>query len=284
MKLNYNNIKDFYNRVKINRHYDRLNLSKEIYFLCSFQKSGRTWLRFLIANYLNDYYALGYNINFQNIYDILPAYNQFDDILSSNKKSKKYKYPLILLTHRTYNKALFKSKNVIFLVRSPFDVMVSYFFHNKKHHTRYDGEIHSFIREPSIGIKKWINYINSWSEYILLSNSIVISYEEMHKSLDLVLIRLFKSLKIPINKNTLINAIEKSSITNMREVEKKNKIKNHKYNMNDPEALRMRKGKIDGYKNYLNDDDIEFILENCNHLLTLESKKLLKIKQYDFKN
>ena len=281
MKLNYNNIKDFYNRVKINRHYDRLNLSKEMYFLCSFQKSGRTWLRFLISNYLNDYYALGYNINFQNIYNILPAYNQFDDILSSNKKSIKYKYPLILLTHQTYNKTLFNSRNVIFLIRSPLDVMVSYFFHNKKHHNRYDGDIHSFIREPLIGIKKWIVYINSWSKYIFLSKDVVISYEEMHKSLDLILIKLFKTLKIPINKNILIDVINKSNIKNMRAVEKKNKIKNHKYNVNDSEALRMRRGISGGYKDYLNDDDIEFIINQCNDELTFDSKKLLQTTKYD---
>lgn len=44
------------------------------------------------------------------------------------------------------------------------------------------------------------------------------------------------------------------------------------YNMNDSNARRVRKGMIEGYVEYLDEDDIKYIREKCNKLFTNEVK------------
>jgi len=200
---------------------------------------------------------------------------EFDDIKVSNENSINNGYPLIMLTHSEFNYSLFKFKKIIFLIRSPLDVIVSYYFHNKKHHNRYEGSIQTFVRDSVYGIKKWIKYINSWSDYLINSNAIIISYEQLHSSTQSILIDIIEYLGILVDLDCLQKAITLSKFDNMAKVEIKDEIKGHVYDKSDIESRRMRKGKIGGYYDYLDNEDVGYINASCKRYLMNESKELL---------
>ena len=99
-------------------------------YVISYPKCGRTWLRVMIAKAL----ALHYKISLETVFDpsdVIKAgcrkaprigfrHDGADLIPDPSKKSFKRKYQK------------YKNKKVIFLVRDPRDVLVSYYFHRTR--------------------------------------------------------------------------------------------------------------------------------------------------------
>ena len=105
-------------------------MGKKVYYICSFPKSGRTWLRFIIAHYLNNIYDLKLELDLRNMFQILPNdSHDHERGLEAYQYGKAKKIPLIISSHDKYNKNKFKHKRIIYLMRSVFDVLVSYYFH-----------------------------------------------------------------------------------------------------------------------------------------------------------
>ena len=81
------------------------------YYFCSFQKSGRTWLRFLIGNYYNILYELNLDLNFHNIYSLMPSLSDKKRIDQSHQLLFSSKAPLIFFTHsRSWREFLVTSR------------------------------------------------------------------------------------------------------------------------------------------------------------------------------
>ena len=161
------------------------------------------------------------------------------------------------------------------MIRSMYDTIVSYYFHNSKHHNTYDKDISNFIRDSSLGIDKWINYINSWSPFLDNEKVYVISYEKLHKNANDEIAKLLYYLNIFIDEDLLNSAILSSSFENMKRVEVKHGIANHNHDRTNEDSRRVRKGKINGYVDYLKGDDIDFIKTRCKKRLSLKSKLFL---------
>ena len=245
------------------------------YFFCSFQKSGRTWMRFMLGNYYNMMFSLGLDLNFQNLYALLPPLSDKKLIGSAYQLLKNEKLPLIFFTHSRYNPFLFNNRSTLFMIRSVYDTMVSFYFHNTKHHNNYNKGIKDFIRDPSLGVTKWINYINSWSHYINSSNSCIISYENLYSNTRDELTRLLEYLSLPIDIKIINKTIENSSFNKMQNIEIIDGIAKHNHDRSNQEARRMRKGKIEGYLDYLDNQDLDYINVNCKKYLKNKSKDLI---------
>ena len=94
------------------------NPDKSTIMLVSYPKSGNTWLRFIFANLIQDS-----SVGFSNIEKIVP------DIYQTNKRAFKRSSYLYVKSHEsfitTYNR-------VVYVVRDPRDVFLSYFNYHKK--------------------------------------------------------------------------------------------------------------------------------------------------------
>ena len=245
------------------------------YYFCSFQKSGRTWLRFILGNYLNIKFELGLDLNFHNIYTVLPSLTEKEKIAESYQLFVPLNTPLLFFTHSRYNPFLFRKDKVLFMLRSVYDTMVSFYFHNSKHHQRYEKGIKSFIKEPNLGVPRWINYMNSWAPRLLLGNCFIITYEKLYEkpveSVNDILI----FLNIPPEISIIRQALDLSSFGKMKKIEIKDGIINHNYDRNDNNARRIRKGEIGAYNNYLDNDDIQYIQHQLDINLRNKAKELL---------
>ena len=235
-------------------------------YIVSFPKSGRTWLRMLLAQAVSmktgkrlnlDIYKMTFGSNIVNVAtDPRPGnYSSF--------KPDKLKVP-----------NNFKNKKIIFLVRDPRDIVVSYFFEwTKRRSLIYKMDLSNFIKED-FTLKQIVSYMNFWAEQMNSRKSqfLIIKYEDIHKNPKNELERALNFLKIDISEDTKNKAIINSSFNNMLDMEKGEQFKgDHRLqavNKEDKNSYKMRKGKIGDYNNHFTSEDIKFvdkfISENLN--------------------
>ena len=266
----------FINAAKIRLTLGNPYLKYPHYFFCSFQKSGRTWLRFILGNYLNILLELGLNIDFHNIYSVLPSLTEKKRIAESYQFLAPSNTPIILFTHLQYNPFLFRKEKIFFMVRSIYDTLVSFYFHNSKHHRRYEKGIKSFIKEPSLGVPRWINYMNRWAPRLLLDNCYIITYERLYLEPIELVSDILRFLNIPNEISIVQRSIDLSSFENMKKIEITKGIIEHNHDRKDNNALRIRKGGIGKYTDFLDSKDVDYIHNQCVKYLNVDSKKLLE--------
>src|SRR3546814_17263162 len=87
--------------------------------------------------------------------------------------------PLVLISHRRHDAALFADRPIIFLIRDPRDIMVSAYFHATRHKRRFGGTIGAFLRDRRHGLPALISYWNGWAKGLLRTQHLILSYEGM---------------------------------------------------------------------------------------------------------
>ena len=222
-------------------------------------KSGRTWLRFILANYLNQLCNLNLNVDLHSFFNILP-----NDTNDEQKGLGAYQYynredvPFIIFSHKRNKEIEYRGKH-IFLLRSPYDMVVSDYFQQTEHLNRYKGTVKEFIRDEKKGINKICDFYNSWNEVLTGNNVFITSYEELSSNIYNTIEKLLTYLEINIDETKLKVAIEASGFCQMQDLEKRQGIPYVEYNRENTNALRMREGKTGSHKNYLDEEDINYI-------------------------
>lgn len=209
--------------------------------LISYPKSGRTWLRMILAKMLVN---LGYN------------YSKYEMILTLHKGSLK--------------NTLGYNYKILFLYRDPRDVVISYYFEMKNRKESYHDNISNFLRNKKYGIETHIKYLNNWyNEKDKYIDFMMISYNELKNNTFNTIEKVLKYLNVPYDNEKINNAIEYSSFESMKKIEKgkkKNYLQYYKGGFRakkkrNKNSYRVRKGKIGGYKDYLNEKDLNYVNE-----------------------
>jgi hypothetical protein len=190
-------------------------------FLVSYPRSGNTWTRFLIGNLIYQ----DEPVTFANIESRLPEiYFNPDRVL------RRLPRPRILKSHECFQP---RYRRIIYIVRDPRDVAVSFYHHNiKAGNIAEDYAIADFVPRFIAGEfdAKW----GSWSDHVLSwmllrQNSpafIVLRYEGMKEQPETELARIAAFLRecsfraIDASREKLQRAIDLSSPDRMRELEK----------------------------------------------------------------
>lgn len=186
------------------------NLPIEIFnddvFLVSYPKSGRTWVRFLIANYLSNNQC-----DFLNSYLIVPGidYNPEQCVNVSR--------PRFIQSHWAFTQEF---RKVIFVVRDGRDVAVSYYFHLIKFKviskdTSFDDYLKMFNQGSFDQFTPWGNYVETW-----LNNApeefLLIKYEDLQKDVAKELTRMLEFAGLSVNEDAVIEAVKASSFEKMK--------------------------------------------------------------------
>jgi len=254
--------------------------NKEVYYLCSHPKCGRTWLRFILANYLNLLYNLEMVINLHSFFSVMPTDD--NDPLSGigvYRFQEDRRFPLLLASHNSYTAEQFNRNpcsRIVFMLRSIPDVVVSDYFHRSHFMKWFCGGLKDFIRSPRDGFAKYCRYLNSWSPIIESGHPFVLTYEMLHQRTEETLSELLTFLKVPVDTVFLHEAVQRSSFKAMQAIEKENGMPRRQVEQDDPEGQRVRKGKVGGSADYLDQEDMDYIHHACKFLLTDSSKKLLR--------
>jgi len=232
--------------------------------LISYPKSGRTWLRMILASVL---YESGKDIS---KYEMLPAFHFSSDELLSRIGS---------------------DLNVIFLHRDPGDVVLSqYATMSNPNGTHIDfgtivslslrkfiiGDINEIFNPDAdytkrqewshnFGLNNIIDWNNNWKLGLRYFNDFkVLTYEEMHDDAFRVIKDLLSWLKFDCHDEIIKEAIKHSEFENMRKIEHgygKNNLEHYKSSFGAPGKQRVRQGKVKDYLNTLSEKDLKYVLE-----------------------
>lgn len=234
--------------------FKQLPYVKPNHHLFSSQKSGRTWVRMILARVL---VHVGINPKKK---EMVPSFHSScEGVCRKHDPSK---------------------MNVIFLYRDPRDCIVSRYFEitrrrlhpakSKDPTKAYNNTLSEYIRrDDQYGIASIIAYMNEWIEGKDRFNTFMsTSYEHLHYDAVAVMSEILEFLGVDCPEDKIEESVEYSSFENMRKVEvsgvgnllqKYHGTFGKRHKESDPESFRTRKGKIGSFKEYLNAEDIEFM-------------------------
>lgn len=218
------------------------------YLIISQPNSGRTWLRVLLGNVLQDLSGLKH-INPENI-------SYFAELDS--------KLPYIKAVHERFKRPEdYENKKVILLVRDPRDAVISnYFLRTKrgKNPKWIDKSLSEFIREGAY-IDDFIALCNAWTKYRDVPKAfLLLRYEDNRDNINRELKKVTDFLGLQVKDSAIDDAVNRASFENMRKMELKKKSQKIKDGEElKEESLKTRKGKVGSYQEKLSSEDIEFI-------------------------
>jgi hypothetical protein len=185
-------------------------------FVVSYPRSGNTWTRFLIANLMFP----GENVTFNNIERLIP-----DTSSQSNRALKRTPRPRIIKTHQYFDH---RYGRMIYIVRDPRDVALSYYdFHRKYRQISDSYPLEAWV-DDFVGGKLISSDWGSWGENVASwlytrgqnPDFLLLRYEDMIEQTPRELARIARHLRIEVTTEQLNAVIEKSSAQRMRELEK----------------------------------------------------------------
>jgi hypothetical protein len=247
-------------------------------FIASFPKSGRTWVRFILANYLNEVFGLGVDVDLKTLFQIIP-----NDRLDRERGRLAYRFarhpqmPLLVASHLPFRPQLFRDRKVLFMVREPKDVLVSWYFHKTRHGGGYDGCLKTFLRDPTVGLEAWIGYTNSWARHLAGRPHLLLSYEALRAAPEAVIRLAVRFFDLPLDDGAIARAVAASSFERMQALERARGIAGQVGGARraEPEALRVRRGRIGGHLEHLEPEDAQLINAGCLFRLDPAARRLL---------
>jgi len=241
--------------------------------LASFPKSGRTWLRMILAKLLD---LKGIDTD---EYEFLPVFHKSSSEIKNNFKDIKLK--------------------VVFLKRHCGDTAVSYFREHEDKHGKiyiFDQDTKNIISAcASISeffrhvIPEIITFNNWWISNPYNQKILYISYEEMQENTFLVIKKVVDFLEFDCTEEQIIQAIEYSTFDNMKKIENGegfDYLRGYKGNFSGNSSLenrpRIRKGKVGSYLEELNKEDIQFVESYENLLLKRQNLVKKRVDGFDW--
>lgn len=235
--------------------------------IVSFGKSGRTWLRVMLSRF----YQVRHGLSERHLIG-------FDNLHLRNAA-----IPKIFFTHDNYTKDFtgnrdskvdYAGKKVVLLVRHPADVAVSQ-YHQWRHRMRpnkavlnqypdqeQDVGMFDFVAREPAGLAKVIDFMNGWAGEIGRSDDLlVVRYEDMRARPEQTLSRMLAFIGTPGSDAEVREAVEFASFENMRKMEENSTFwlsggRMRPKDRNNPESFKTRRGKVGGYRDYFNDDEV----------------------------
>ncbi len=243
-------------------------------FIVSFPKTGRTWLRILIGKALCEHFRIDEKL-------LLDTY-QLTKLAGIQRSIFTHDGPFNLPDFSSYQRLTFhhrhyQNRKVIFLIRDIRDTIVSLYFQHTKRTFFFTGDLHEFIRDERFGIKKVITFYNVWYQNRHIPEDfLLIRYEDLSQAPKATLHEIMIFLgDDDIQPDILQQAVTFSSFENMKHLEQKNYFNDsilRQELQGDNESFKVRRGKIGGYRDYLDREDVHYIkqtvqklgLPNCN--------------------
>jgi hypothetical protein len=169
-------------------------------------------------------------------------------------------------------------KRVSLLIRHPLDTLVSLWMQRlHRVHDGYTGTLTQMIEDPVWGIEKLFRFYELWFEYHeRVKDFLLVRYEDMQADTHFVFGKLLEFLAIPRQEGALRQAVADADFKSMKKMETsgdgpKYRSSGHDIfasgDRNNADAFHVRRGKIGGFYDYLQQDESGRLLEIINRRL-----------------
>lgn len=241
----------------------------------SFPKSGRTWLMVLLSRLIQTKYGLPETVTIGD-----------DSIRAMNLA-----VPALLFTHGRFVNGMrppvgeaspYFRKKLIFLARHPADTAVSYYYHVRyrvdplklelKQLPDLSGvSLFEFMENASCGMPDIIEYLNAWAAALRLHPfHLLLRYEDLHADPKPQLCRIAEFIGESFDEASYDEAIHFASFEQLQKKERENFFGSRRLQARDLdnlESFKIRRGKIGGYRNELDDKQIAWVEQQVNDKL-----------------
>jgi len=191
-----------------------LSVNSDDTFLVSYPKSGNTWIRFLVANFV--YPEAGVTL--------LSADRLIPNVDGQSKKYfKQMPRPRIIKSHYPFQHTY---KRVIYVVRDPRDVVLSQYHYQIKRGVLPVGAplepfVSRFLAGEVCPYGSWGENVSSWLAARRKNpDFVLIRYEDLLRQTSAELARMAQLLKIEPMPDRIALAVERSTADRMRQLEK----------------------------------------------------------------
>jgi hypothetical protein len=237
------------------------NVREDDIYLCSYPKSGNTWVRFMIANLLRP----GIAVDFSTIESIVP-----DWYINDEFALQKIDTPRIIKSHESFRP---EYQRVIYIVRDPRDVLVSYYYYmQRKRKIDAAVDLKSFSNMYLSGkldsYGTWGDNVGSWLGTCRGSDSLLLlRYEDILQDPHHQLQRIAQFIPIVANYDLLHSAVQLSEANSMRRLELRSADKWKGTRNDDKSKPFVRNAAAGGWKNVLDEDSISAIEDRWTKLM-----------------
>ena len=183
-------------------------------FICSYPKSGTTWLGYLLAEAVKPDDEPALNLKSFNGYvpDVNLAYTKRGSLAAYSD----FLDPRLFLCHAAYDVKLPKA---VYVVRDPRDVMVSYWHYKKFLTPGVTQSLLEFIESDAMWPGRWDRHVGSWLVPSTPTDCLVVRYEDMHRDSVAVLRDVLKFANRPASEARIRSAVEAGRFEKMRAAE-----------------------------------------------------------------
>ncbi len=242
-------------------------LRRADFVIVSYPKAGRTWLRTMLSRCLQISRNLPQNqlLGFENYHRIDPGVPK---IFFTHDN---------VINHYTGNwdtKIDYYDKKIIFLVRDPRDVAVSLYFQWLHRinplksaivpfHQNRDLSLIDHVMDEERGLPAIIRFLNIWARELPdIEHTLLVHYEQMHSEREAVLGQILDFLGLPCTAEILREVCEYTAFDNMKKIEQKGAYEDRRLLPGDrknPDSFKVRRGKVGGYRDYFNAEELRRI-------------------------
>ncbi len=257
-------------RIALKRYFrgirERRKLAGADLVVIAHPKAGSTWLRFQLSRVYQKKFGLSEDVipNVEELHVRDPA------------------IPRLLMGAYNYLKLdvagpapapELADKAVVFIARHPLDILVSLYFHVKKHALRERKLINDwpldlsgvsmmqFMLESNWGLRPLIRFYNDcMRQHRALNRSMILSYEQMRGDPVTSLMAIAELAGAPVTGEEAREATEFTSFENLRKAELENRFNTTRLRAadpKDPNSFKVRRGKVFGYRDHFSDSEIE---------------------------
>jgi hypothetical protein len=183
-------------------------------FLVSYPRSGNTWTRFLVANFVHP----DAGVTLVSADRLIPNVDG-----QSKKYFKEMRGPRIIKSHHPFQPTF---KRIIYVVRDPRDVVLSqYHYQIKRRVLAEDYPVEKFVPLFVAGevcpYGSWAENVGTWLVARRFDPQFcLVRYEDLLKQTPSELARIAKMLKIEPTRERIATAVERSTADRMRQLEK----------------------------------------------------------------
>lgn len=230
------------------------------FFLLSYPKAGRTWLRVMMAGLFAEHFGRPELAVGEAGDDLYPKHPGVPVIGAKHDGSPQKKTAAEILS----DKSEFADCRVILLVRDLRDLAVSNYFQVTRRVHRFDGDIASYIHWPRGSVDGMLRYYNAWAAQRRVPRDfLLVRYEDLRRDTAAELGRIAHFVGLTdVRPQTLERAVEHGAFESMKKRESTRPADGSSLaagRPGDTESFKTRKGKIGGYAEYLSIEDIEWL-------------------------